>query len=51
VNAAGAAVKARIPVRPKAPASANTQPITHDFDPTEDRTMTHETAGYMVAGA
>jgi hypothetical protein len=51
VNAAGGALKARVPVRPKAPASANKQPITPDFDPPEDRTVTPENAGYMVAGA
>jgi hypothetical protein len=50
---AGSAVKARVPKKPTPPAASNPLPTTpkHDVDPTEDRSMINENAGYMLAGA
>ena len=50
---AGGAVKARVPKKPVVPAASNALPSiqNQEFDPTEDRSMINENAGYMVAGA
>ncbi len=50
---AGSAMKARVPKKPVSPAASNTLPTTQDpdVDPTEDRSMINENAGYMLAGA
>ncbi len=50
---AGGAVTARVPKKPVAPVALNELPTSQkqEFDPTEDRSMSNENAGYMVAGA
>ena len=50
---AGGGVKARVPRKPVAPVTLNELPTTptQEVDPTEDRSMNNENAGYMVAGA
>jgi len=50
---AGGAVKARVPKKPTSPAASNMPPTTpnQDVDPTEDRSMINDNAGYMLAGA
>jgi hypothetical protein len=50
---AGGAMKARVPKKPIPPAATNPLPTTpnQEVDPTEDRSMINENAGYMLAGA